>query len=338
MLHLARAAAVGLAAALASSGSFARADAQARAHVEQGRNGERAAFVVVDGPRAQRIALRGSLPVLDPHLEARFADFDGDGRADLVVRPRRPTRSSVWLVFAFDARLGRFRTKPWVFVSSGRRAFSSPAPDCVIDLLFDQAKELGGAGTASAPRGRAGVLAVQRGGEIEQLLAADDVATLGEHGEGAAMRDLNFDGHADLLVRVGGADNDWYRAWLFDPSKNRFVDAPAFAELPNVEVDAGRRELVSRLNRGAAGAIFRERRYRSTPTGGLELVREVEQDEDLHGRTPPGVPADALLFTLRARERQGGRMKLVCDALVDVGADRWPIVHIARGDAATCAH
>jgi hypothetical protein len=82
--------------------------------------------------------------------------------------------------------------------------------------------------------------------------------------EAVRLTDVNCDGFKDLLVQhdVGVHGDAWYRLYLFEPSKGRFVLYPRFSKLPFKTVDCQSKIVNTHLNSGAAGCIYEDADYR----------------------------------------------------------------------------
>lgn len=309
-----------------------------RARLVYDRSDESYHEVIVEreGRVAQQLPLR-DVPVLDGRQEARFADFDGDGRSDLVVLPATPgQRHAIWLVFRFDAKRNRFRSRPECFASTGWRALRSPGRDFRVERLIESS--YGGPCVASRdiPAKRSALLVIHRHGEITQVLPAPkgDLLDVHDAADLGTSDDVDFDGHGDLVLGASGADNMWYQIWRFDPARKRFVFSPDLSNLANPTLLPSKHEIDECLNRGAAGDSHMEAHYRFIK-GKLEKVWEADQDNT--GHEPAATRKGAILYTLKIRQRIDGQMKLVCHALVDIAGSSKKPVKILVGDAASCA-
>lgn len=80
---------------------------------------------------------------------------------------------------------------------------------------------------------------------------APRVESLLENG-GLVVEDLNFDGYPDIRYQGWIAGDIPYYCWLWDHEKKEYVYAFC---IPNVEVDAAHRRLVSRVSKNASGAV-----------------------------------------------------------------------------------
>ncbi len=87
--------------------------------------------------------------------------------------------------------------------------------------------------------------------------------------------DLNFDGYKDIRVvaDIGNRGDVIYECWLYDSERQRFVSAPDFSMID--EIDYKARLLISRSSGGVA--YWDESTYRLR-NGIPEIVREVKTD------------------------------------------------------------
>ncbi|MCR9141377.1 MAG: hypothetical protein NXI24_03935 [bacterium] len=118
----------------------------------------------------------------------------------------------------------------------------------------------------------------------------------GQDLDGFVIEDLNFDGYKDLrlIEFLPAGPNIPYLVWLYDPDTKRFAASDIFADITSPEVDAEKRQIITRWRDGAAknGTSYYEfRRDR------LVLVREESREY-----------ADASRFRLIVRELRDAEM------------------------------
>lgn len=92
--------------------------------------------------------------------------------------------------------------------------------------------------------------------------------------------DVNFDGYKDIRLTSfwGATGNTRYTYWLFDPSKNLFVENKRLSELSNPTPDVETKTITTRSVGGMAGCIYDNGIYKFNEKGELVLIREEKQD------------------------------------------------------------
>lgn len=92
--------------------------------------------------------------------------------------------------------------------------------------------------------------------------------------------DINFDGYKDIKFMIfwGATGNTGYTYWLFDPSKNLFVENKNLSSLSNPTPDVGTKTIATHSVGGMAGCIYNNGTYKFDENGKLILIREEKQD------------------------------------------------------------
>lgn len=250
---------------------------------------------------------------------AKQIDYDGDGRADLVVyRSASPAESYV-LVWPFDAALGALRDQPDVYWRSAERPIGVSGGRSAG--ILRHVKDAAGRRTDIVIFGQEGIRQVIHH-EGFALFSGDDWG-----GDLDPSTDVDFDGAADLVLLRGpcgeGCRYDFYR---FDPARGRFAFAPELSALSAPVIDRERREVREFESRAPGGLLHRAARYRFA-AGRLEKIWESEQTDAL-----PRPPEAALTRTVRARV--GDEMVIVCHALLDLDAN---VLKVLKGSLPGCA-
>lgn len=92
--------------------------------------------------------------------------------------------------------------------------------------------------------------------------------------------DMNFDGYKDIRLMSfwGATGNTGYTYWLFDPSRNFFVENKDLSSLSNPTPDVGTKTIATHSVGGMAGCIYNNGTYKFDENGKLILIREEKQD------------------------------------------------------------
>jgi len=92
--------------------------------------------------------------------------------------------------------------------------------------------------------------------------------------------DMNFDGYKDIKLMSfwGATGNTGYTYWLFNFSKNLFVENKDLSSLSNPKPDVGTKTIATHSVGGMAGCIYNNGTYKFDETGKLILIREEKQD------------------------------------------------------------
>jgi hypothetical protein len=105
-------------------------------------------------------------------------------------------------------------------------------------------------GPQTASRLRVRSIEIRRGAEVQPWQRISGLDTETPRTEGAPeleVRDLNFDGYADirLIERLPAGPDVPYLNWLYDPASGRFVESPALNAITAPQFDAAAREIRS---------------------------------------------------------------------------------------------
>jgi hypothetical protein len=75
--------------------------------------------------------------------------------------------------------------------------------------------------------------------------------------------DMNFDGYKDIymLTGWGATGNGSGCVWLYDPESSRFEFSKDFSELGRFTLDPATKTIVTHVNGGMAGTVFRAAKY-----------------------------------------------------------------------------
>jgi hypothetical protein len=95
-------------------------------------------------------------------------------------------------------------------------------------------------------------------------------------------QDMNFDGYKDigLISWWGATGNTGYTYWLFDPSKNIFVENSDLSSLSNPTPELQTKTIATHSVGGMAGCIYNNGTYKFDVKGKLILIRSEKQDYD----------------------------------------------------------
>jgi hypothetical protein len=116
-------------------------------------------------------------------------------------------------------------------------------------------------------------------------------------------QDLNFDGYADLMLKVDqGASNAYAVYWLFDAKNGSWVSVGRY---PILQPDSGRKRLTSFERGGYGGRIYERNEYEFR---GLKPVL-VRSEKQTLVKAPDR-------FRRTVRERVKGRMRIVSQRIV----------------------
>ena len=139
--------------------------------------------------------------------------------------------------FTFEAAL--FEDQPNRFVVAGVERFATEAStSCAAGVLYDAAQAKPATAGEEEPEALEGGV-FQKPGR-PQAPEPDEVSSWN------LLRDLNFDGYADLcVVAMAGAYNYSQRCWVFEPERRAFRREEALDELIFLEVDEAKRQLSS---------------------------------------------------------------------------------------------
>ncbi len=93
-------------------------------------------------------------------------------------------------------------------------------------------------------------------------------------------QDINFDGYKDIRLMSwwGATGNTGYRYWLFDPSKNVFVENSDLSSLSNPTPELQTKTITTHSVGGMAGCIYNNATYKFDGDGKLILIRSEKQD------------------------------------------------------------
>lgn len=93
-------------------------------------------------------------------------------------------------------------------------------------------------------------------------------------------QDINFDGYKDIRLMSwwGATGNTGYTYWLFDPSKNIFVENTDLSSLSNPTPEFQTKTIATHSVGGMAGCIYNNETYKFDGDGKLILIRSEEQD------------------------------------------------------------
>jgi hypothetical protein len=92
--------------------------------------------------------------------------------------------------------------------------------------------------------------------------------------------DMNFDGYKDIKLMSfwGATGNTGYTYWLFDSSKNLFVENKDLSSLSNPKPDVGTKTIATHSVGGMAGCIYNNGTYKFDESGKLILIHDEKQD------------------------------------------------------------
>jgi hypothetical protein len=86
------------------------------------------------------------------------------------------------------------------------------------------------------------------------------------------FEDLNFDGHLDLkILSSRGASQEFYSIYLYDPSTDKYAYAKQLSEVPCVQADVAKHQLIGACFHESACENWSER-YSVTKGGRLGLL------------------------------------------------------------------
>lgn len=111
------------------------------------------------------------------------------------------------------------------------------------------------------------IIVSQKGAEVQRLtgfrMEEGTVAETDDPLSYVAARDLNFDGHPDLQLTVGGsASSHIYCYWLFDPKARQFVvDETLKEEKGSPWINAKERTVMFHTNQGCGGRCYTRNTY-----------------------------------------------------------------------------
>lgn len=93
-------------------------------------------------------------------------------------------------------------------------------------------------------------------------------------------QDMNFDGYKDIRLMSwwGATGNTGYTYWLFDPSKNIFVENTDLSSLSNPTPELQSKTIATHSVGGMAGCIYNNGTYKFDENGKLILIRSEKQD------------------------------------------------------------
>ena len=92
--------------------------------------------------------------------------------------------------------------------------------------------------------------------------------------------DINFDGYKDIKLMSfwGATGNTGHTYWLFDSSKNLFIENKDLAELSNPKPDLATKTIWTHSVGGMAGCIYNNGTYKFDANGKLILIHSEKQD------------------------------------------------------------
>ena len=93
-------------------------------------------------------------------------------------------------------------------------------------------------------------------------------------------QDMNFDGYKDIRLMSwwGATGNTGYTYWLFDPSKNIFVENSDLSSLSNSTPELQTKTIATHSVGGMAGCIYNNATYKFDGNGKLILIHSEKQD------------------------------------------------------------
>ncbi|MDO8590573.1 MAG: hypothetical protein Q7R65_01195 [bacterium] len=93
-------------------------------------------------------------------------------------------------------------------------------------------------------------------------------------------QDMNFDGYKDIRLMSwwGATGNTGYTYWLFDPSKNIFVENSDLSSLSNPTPELQTKTIATHSVGGMASCIYNNGTYKFDVDGKLILIRSEKQD------------------------------------------------------------
>ncbi|ECA4739201.1 nitrite reductase [Salmonella enterica subsp. enterica serovar Lerum] len=179
------------------------------------------------------IALRGSLQDKEVHLEERVKALSGYWNAEISSSEIKGEWTSADKKRHFPVALIYLKPKN--------------SPDIVLVTNtndaggYDPSKEIDCGNTPAIS-----AIKLYRDGKLIQTLDTASVGTCSSFMP--QWGDVNFDGYPDLSIvteLLAGPDAP-VQTWLYDPAKQRYVDAPAsYQEITSPEIDAEHKQIVS---------------------------------------------------------------------------------------------
>ena len=259
-------------------------------------------------------------------------DVDCDGDDDLVLFPaggELGDGSRYVLVWPFRAEEARFSLHPHFYSPAHEWVSSAGGGGAPVTIQL-----LRGVDPSTMESSDDRPILVRRGAELMDFVRNRTYVSFPDDEPFAApLVDIDRDGHWDLVLAAGGADNSYYAFWLFDPARGRFAYNAALSQLANPVMEPATGEITEFHNRGAGGAEHRMARYR-LQDGALQKTWESEQTSAVHARAAPSSQGLGLLRrVVRVHERGGTRV--VCEAFVNPENDA--VVALVVGDRISCS-
>ncbi len=289
--------------------------------------------VELDGQRLRTLAL---LPDEIPQapgalIGSRFETFDNGAAGhekSILLWPSAvssgPTQSYVYKWDA-GARPCEFEVTPDAYEVHARAAAppGSPSAGLVVDLLI----ELDYSHLYDTPMCP---ILVQRDGKVAQIFWDHCSAKFNDGPGSSTFMDANFDGHDDLVFKVGSCfEGCHYACYLFDPDRGTYAENEPLYDLPNPEFRPATRTIRSFVKKGGAEYSVAHYQFRD---GVPRKVWEAEQRSFL------AVDSRELAYrhvVRDFREPTRGEPTVVCDEIIDAAPGARP--SRLAGDDTTCA-